>query len=68
MKFGRLCLAVYLIEFCPCEMIGSVPNFVPGFMMHHNIGWNNSQILEFETDYRKRQFIESFFLTTFQIQ
>ena len=25
--------------------------------LHHDIDWNNSQILEFETDYRKRQFI-----------
>ena len=30
--------------------------------LHHNIGWNNNQILEFETDYRKRRFIESFFI------
>ena len=25
--------------------------------LHHDINWNNSQILEFETDYRKRQII-----------
>ena len=30
--------------------------------LHHDIDWNNSQILEFETDYRKRRFIESFFI------
>ena len=30
--------------------------------LHHDIDWNNSQILKFETDYRKRQFIESFFI------
>ena len=30
--------------------------------LHHNIDWNNSQILEFETNYRKRRFIESFFI------
>ena len=29
---------------------------------HHGIDWNNSQILELETDYRKRRFIESFFI------
>ena len=29
--------------------------------LHHDIDWNKSQILEFETDYRKCQFIESFF-------
>ena len=29
--------------------------------LHHDIDWNNSQILKFETDYRKRRFIESFF-------
>ena len=26
--------------------------------LHHDINRNNSQILEFETDYRKRRFIE----------
>ena len=30
--------------------------------LHHDIDWNNGQILEFETDYRKRRFIESFFV------
>ena len=30
--------------------------------LHHDIDWNNSQILKFETDYRKRRFIESFFI------
>ena len=32
--------------------------------LHHDIEWNHSQILEFETDYRKRRFIESFFSNT----
>ena len=32
------------------------------FNLHHDIDWNNSQILEFQTDYRKRRFIESFFI------
>ena len=30
--------------------------------LHDDIDWNKSQILEFETDYRKRRFIESFFV------
>ena len=30
--------------------------------LHHDIDWNNSQILKFETDYRKRRVIESFFI------
>ena len=30
--------------------------------LHHDIDWNNSQNLEFETDYRKRRFVESFFI------
>ena len=32
---------------------------------HHDIDWNNTQILEFETDYKKRRFIESFFINNF---
>ena len=32
------------------------------FNLHHDIGLNNSQILEFKTDYRKRRFIESCFI------
>ena len=30
----------------------------------HEIAWNSSKILEFENDYRKRQFIESFYINT----
>ena len=28
----------------------------------HELDWQNSKILDFETDYRKRRFIESFFI------
>ena len=35
----------------------------PAINLHHDIDWNNGKILEFETDYRKRRFIESFFIS-----